>query len=211
MNILIANQKGGVGKSTITTLLANYLVLEKKEDVLVFDLDYQETVTLRWKRDKELYKNEPLYQVMRLDLDEYAKYSKDIEESKSEVHMIMDLPGKLDDDQILEVIKQADLIVCPMNYEQSIFESTYFFAEVAKAINESVEIVFLPSRVVSSVKYDIEEKVKDALAAFGKVAPKIPERVALQRIDSFTISSDTMALIKEPFDFLYSYVKKTSN
>ncbi|WP_181308831.1 ParA family protein [Rufibacter sp. XAAS-G3-1] len=206
MNILIANQKGGVGKSTITTLLANYLVLEKKEQILVIDLDFQDTVYQRWTRNKEEYKNEPLYEVMKMDIDEYATYAKGIEEMKSDAHLIMDMPGRLDDDKILEIIKGADLIICPINYEQSIFESTFFFAEVVKAVAAKAKLVFLPTRVMSSIKYETEQSVIEALRPFGEVAPKIPERVALMRIDSFSISSEAMQLIKGPFDFIYQSI-----
>ncbi|QNF31344.1 ParA family protein (plasmid) [Adhaeribacter swui] len=204
MKILVANQKGGVGKSTITTLLANYLVLEKKAHVIVFDLDFQDTVFARWERDKGLYSNEPLYEVMKMDIDEYPKYAAGLEQIKNEAHLIMDLPGRLDDDNLLAIIKDADLIVCPIAYEQSIFESSLFFSKVARHVNPHVKIVFLPSRIKGSVKYEIQNKVRDALAEYGPIAPKVPERVALERIDSFSISSEAKPIIQEPFDFIYS-------
>ena len=39
-NISICNQKGGVGKSALTTLLASYLHYTLQRDVLVVDCDY---------------------------------------------------------------------------------------------------------------------------------------------------------------------------
>ena len=41
MVIIIGNQKGGAGKSTLTLLLANYLTQNKKCKVTVLDMDYQ--------------------------------------------------------------------------------------------------------------------------------------------------------------------------
>lgn len=204
MKILIANQKGGVGKSTITTLLANYLVLEKKAHVIVFDLDFQDTVFARWERDKELYSNDPLYEVMKMDINEYPKYASGLDQIKNEAHLIMDLPGRLDDDNLLTIIKDADLIVCPIAYEQSIFESSWFFSKVARHVNPNVKIVFLPSRIKGSVKYEIENKVREALAEYGPIAPKVPDRVALERIDSFSISSDAKLIIQDSFDYIYT-------
>jgi len=204
MKILIANQKGGVGKSTIATLLANYLVLEKSSTVIVFDMDFQDTVFSRWERDKTLYSNEPLYEVMKLDIDEYPKYSKGLEEIKGEAHLIMDLPGRLDDENLLPIIREADLIICPIAYEQSVFESTLFFSKVAQHVNPEVKIVFLPCRIKGGVKYETEAKVREALSSFGPIAPKIPERVALERIDSVSISTEAKSLIQEPFDYIYN-------
>ena len=204
MKILIANQKGGVGKSTIATLLANYLVLEKKASVIVFDMDFQDTVFARWERDKGLYSNEPLYEVMKLDIEEYPKYAKGLEEIKDQAHLIMDLPGRLDDENILPIIKEADLIICPIAYEQSVFESTMFFSQVAQHVNPEVKIVFLPTRIKGSVKYETEDKVREALSAYGPIAPKIPERVALERIDSVSISSEAKALVQEAFEYIYN-------
>ena len=208
MKIIIANQKGGVGKSTVTTLLANYLVLDKKAHVIVFDMDFQDTVYSRWERDKGLYSNEPLYEVMKMDIEEYPKYSGGLDKIKGEAHLLLDMPGRLDDENILPIIKEADLIICPIAYEQSIFESTLFFSKVAQHVNPSIKIVYLPTRIKGSVKYDTEDKVRAALADYGVIAPKIPERVALERIDSVSINSEARSIIQEPFDYIYDkYIK----
>jgi len=204
MKIIVANQKGGVGKSTITTLLANYLVLDKKANIIILDMDYQETVFARWTGDKELYSNDPLYEVMKVDIEEYPKYAKALGEIEGEGHVLLDTPGKLDDDNMLTIIKDADLIVCPFAYEKSIFESSLFFSKVAQHINPDIKIVYLPMRIKGSVKYDTENQVKEILSAYGTIAPKIPERVALERIDSVSISSEVRALIQEPFDYIYN-------
>jgi chromosome partitioning protein len=203
MKIIIANQKGGVGKSTITTLLANYLVLDKKANIIVLDMDYQQTVFDRWEGDKQMYSNEPLYEVMKLDIEEYPKYVKALDQIEGQGHVLLDTPGKLDDDNMLAIIKDADLVVCPFAYEKSIFESSLFFSKVAQHVNPEIKIVYLPSRIRGSVKYETEDQVRKVLATYGTIAPKIPERVALERIDSVSISSEARALIQESFDYIY--------
>ena len=57
-NIIItfANQKGGVGKTTLCTLFANYLVGHRKK-VLVIDCDVQQTISFRRKADLQKYKD----------------------------------------------------------------------------------------------------------------------------------------------------------
>lgn len=207
MKIVIANQKGGVGKSTTCVLLANYLVLEKKERVVIFDMDQQETVYSRWESDRALYSNEPLYDVLKLDMETYSRYASDLNEL-SGFHVIIDMPGRLDDDSILAVIKDADLIICPVAYEQSVFEASHVFARVARHLNADNKLVFLPSRLNKSIRYDTREKVRAALAALGDLAPEIWERVALQRIDTVSISTEAKNIIQKAFDFLYEHYIK---
>ena len=203
MKIVIANQKGGVGKSTTCVLLANYLALEKNEEVVIFDMDLQETVYSMWERDRELYENDPLYEVLKLDLEDYPKYAADLEALKGQTQVIIDMPGRLDDDSILSVLKDADLIICPMAYERSVFESSHVFARVARHLNADNKIVFLPTRVSKTIKYETKEKVREVMATFGGIAPEIAERVALQRIDTVSISTEAREVVQEAFDFIY--------
>ncbi len=51
MNIVFGNQKGGVGKSTLCIMLANYLTLVKKKQVLVIDMDFQKSINEQRKFD----------------------------------------------------------------------------------------------------------------------------------------------------------------
>lgn len=208
MKIVIANQKGGVGKSTTCVLLANYLTLEKNENVVVFDLDLQETVYSRWECDRELYTNEPLYEVLKLDLEDYPRYAADIDALKVNTQVIIDMPGRLDDDAILAVLKDADLIICPIAYERSVFVATHVFARVARHLNSDNKLVFLPTRLSKSIRYETKEKVREILAEFGDFAPEIAERVALQRIDTVSIGTEAKEAVREPFDFIYDrYIK----
>ncbi|WP_276499885.1 ParA family protein [Pontibacter litorisediminis] len=212
MRIVIANQKGGVGKSTSCVLLANYLTLEKNEEVVLFDLDMQETVFSKWERDRELYDNESLYEVLKMELEEYPRYAADIAALKDQTQVIIDMPGRLDDDAILAVLKDADLIICPMAYERSVFESSHVFARVARHLNPNNKIVFLPTRLNKTIKYEIKEKVRQALASFGEIAPEIPERVALQRIDTVSIGAEAKEIVQEAFEFIYSsYLKENAS
>ncbi|MHA6250057.1 ParA family protein [Pontibacter sp. CAU 1760] len=203
MKIVIANQKGGVGKSTTCVLLANYLALDRNEEVVIFDMDTQETVHSKWERDRELYANEPLYEVLKLDLEDYPKYAADLDALKGQTQVIIDMPGRLDDDSLLAVLKDADLIICPIAYERSVFESSHVFARVARHLNAENKIVFLPTRLNKTIKYETKEKVREVLAAFGEIAPEIAERVALQRIDTVSISSEAREVVQESFDFIY--------
>src|SRR3569623_411242 len=52
MTIIIGNQKGAAGKSTLTMLLANYLTMEKSCAVTVIDMDYQQSIAQKYDKAK---------------------------------------------------------------------------------------------------------------------------------------------------------------
>ena len=74
-----------------------------------------------------------------------------------------------------------------------------------------VPIVFLPNRLKSTVNYSIKEKVNEVLAGFGQIAPEIADRITLQRLDCFTISTDSKEVIKDAYQWIYhSFLKENS-
>jgi len=62
----IANSKGGVGKSTITMLLASAFSKHLKKKVLILDTDSQESITKWYESEKHFYDNESLVKVERI-------------------------------------------------------------------------------------------------------------------------------------------------
>ena len=207
MNIAIGNQKGGVGKTTHTILLSNYLAIEKQQELLILDLDFQGSIRTKWEQDLELFDNEPLYEVLQLDLNEISSIF--VKLSDIEGYIIFDLPGKIDDDNLVTVYREADLVICPFSYDKLTFESTMVFAQVIRHINNEVPMVFIPNRLKTNVNYTIRQKVNEALAEFGKIAPGVSDRIALQRLDCFTISEDAKSVVQSTYDFIFDQYLKS--
>lgn len=64
-SISICNQKGGVGKSSLTVLLASYLHYTLGHDVLVMDCDYpQWSVHAQRERELSVLENSKYYKLM---------------------------------------------------------------------------------------------------------------------------------------------------
>ena len=59
MIILFANQKGGVGKSTLSVLFSNYLTLAKNRPVKVYNMDFQRSLYNK-AQAAEVIENTPL-------------------------------------------------------------------------------------------------------------------------------------------------------
>ena len=67
--IAFANQKGGVGKTTLCILFADYLAWKKK-GVVLLDADDQRSVTTKREKDVEFFGEEPPYEVQHVGIQD---------------------------------------------------------------------------------------------------------------------------------------------
>ena len=203
MNIVIGNQKGGVGKSTLCILLANYLALIHEKESLILDLDFQSSITSLWEKDRANFDNKALYEVVNLELDEFDHVKNKLRQVHG--HVIIDLPGKMDDNELIPIYRFADLVICPFGYDKVSFESTLVFAQIVLHLNKSVPIAFIPNRLKAGVHYELKAQVNGVLKKFGKVFPELPDRIAFQRIDTLSIPGEIDAFVRITFDAIHNH------
>lgn len=201
MIILIGNQKGGAGKSTLTLLLANYLSRVRHATVTVIDMDYQQSIVQKFQHAKLLENPEP-YQVIAASLEEFSKIEPVLNKNPNDL-VLIDLPGKLDDDGLISVFRAADLVLCPFSYDGLSFKSTILFAIVLQKINPEVEVCFIPNRVKAKVKYETLDQVNEQLGRFGLVTLPIPDRVDFQRINTLHTPEIVVPVIGPVLDQIY--------
>jgi len=201
MIITIGNQKGGAGKSTLTMLLANYLTQVKHCKLTVIDMDYQQSIAQKFEKAKILQNKEP-YEVVSGSLQEFPDIVDDIKAHPEEI-VLIDLPGKLDDDGLIKVFRSADLAVCPFAYDEFSFESTIFFALVFQKINPEARLLFVPNRIKANVKYEILMDVNEQLAYLGLVTTAIPDRIDFQRTNTLQTPLLVQPLIAPIFKEIY--------
>src|SRR3546814_16735819 len=108
MIIMIGNQKGVAGKSTLTLLMANYLVTVRKRSVTVLDLDYQQSLSSKAEKAKIL-ENEPLYEVLSAVLEHFPSLLELLKNDPRKIVLIA-LPGKMDEDALIPVFETAALV-----------------------------------------------------------------------------------------------------
>ena len=201
MIILIGNQKGGAGKSTVTLLLANYLTQAKKKAVTIIDMDYQQSVAQKYERAKLLENAEP-YTVVAASLEHFPGM-KNIMSADGAQIVLIDLPGKLDDDGLIPVFEAADLVICPFSYDEFSFESTILFSVVLRKINGKVPLVYIPNRVKANVRYETRTDVDDQLARLGLVTSPLPDRVDFQRVSTFQTPLAVLPAVLDAFETIY--------
>lgn len=201
MIVLIGNQKGGAGKSTLSLLLANYLSLIRRREVTIMDMDYQQSLYAKAEKSKIL-DNMQLYEVVATGLPHFPSIRDLLVRDPARV-VLIDLPGKLDDDGLMEVFKSADLVVCPFSYDEFTVESTLIFAMVLKKINGTAPIVFIPNKIKSNVKYETMDEIHRVLGKFGAVTDPVKDRIDFQRIDVFSIPLSIAGVIIPIFDAIY--------
>lgn len=139
-NILIANSKGGAGKTTLATNLASYLAAAGYK-VLLQDLDRQQSST-QWlnRRPAEL----PL-------IGSYNTHNKD--KLKESTWVVTDTPAGLRDEKLADAVKQADCVIVPI--QASAFDigaSSDFLDRLAeeKAIRKNKTFVALVGMRINS-------------------------------------------------------------
>jgi len=201
MIILIGNQKGGAGKSTITLLLANYLSQAKMKAVTIIDMDYQQSIAQKYERAKLLENTEP-YTVVAASLEHFPGMKNIMCTYDAQV-VLIDLPGKLDDDGLIAVFEAADLVICPFSYDEFSFESTILFSVVLRKINGKVPLAYVPNRVKANVKYETRLDVDEQLAKLGTVSSPLPDRIDFQRVSTFQTPLAILPVVLDAFETIY--------
>jgi chromosome partitioning protein len=131
-NVLVANPKGGSGKTTIATNLAGYFAVQGHK-VILSDLDRQQSAT-RWleRRPKDF----PAI----IGLPSKAKAA-----TKAE-WTIYDSPGGFRDEKLSDAVKQADCIIVPVQPSAFDIGATQDFLDLLneeKAIRKNKTFVAL--------------------------------------------------------------------
>ena len=198
MIIVFGNQKGGCGKTTNCIQFANYLA-EIGKDVLVLDLDFQRSLSDRRESDLNTYDNPPKYEVMKGELSQVANLLGDFN-AVDNGNLLIDLPGKIDDDSLGVILKAAEISVCPFKYDRLTIDSTGLFIKILQYMEVKAKIFFLPNNIRTAVRYDTKEQIVNILNTIGEVTDEIPQSVLMERINTLIISNEAMKLVKEPYD-----------
>ncbi len=149
--VLIANPKGGSGKTTVATNLAGYFATRGRR-VILSDLDRQQSA-MQWLQRRP-YK----LPLIRPGDDRKSKTSKDVE------WMIIDSPAGLRGDKLSDAIKQADWVIVPVQPSAFDIGATRDFLELLreeKAIRKQRAFV-----AMAGVRVDPRTRTAASLQSF---------------------------------------------
>ena len=147
--VAIASQKGGVGKSVFTVLLASVLHYRKGLRVAVVDCDSpQHSIALMRERDMEsvmknddlkvnLYRQyerirKPAYPVIKSAPEKAVEDLRRYMDEKGETFdiVLFDLPGTLRSDGVVHTVSAMDYIFVPLKADNIVMQSSLQFAKV---------------------------------------------------------------------------------
>ncbi|MBF0647410.1 ParA family protein [Dysgonomonas sp. GY75] len=144
--IAVGNQKGGVGKSTLTTLIASYLHYNTQKKVAVIDCDFPQHSVFRMRNsDIETIGQNPqlqaalqkqfaatgkkAYRIIESTPARALGYARELAaEGDTRPDLVLfDLPGSVDNAGILNVIFNLDYIFVPIIADKRVLQSSLAF------------------------------------------------------------------------------------
>lgn len=211
MLITVANQKGGVGKSTIVMLLANWLK-ECGNDVVVLDADRQNSIYYQRELDKTNFSEQEFgYPISQFSIDksqqEIADILRKLKETKPDTYILLDAPGNLAENGLVPCLALADVIVCPFIYERKVLDSTGTFIVVLTRIMRAFEAhpktVFLPNCVRSNTgtkdEKEVYRQVEEVFMQYGDVVPIIKDLQAIKRVNTIELTKEQFNIVDQCF------------
>lgn len=211
MIVTIANQKGGVGKTTITLLYAHYLSQKGIKPLLV-DLDHQRSLMQLRRVDCETFDNlEVPFEIVELDISKLEETESYLHElSNSSEYTILDAPGNLTEQGLLLAFAYSDYIVIPFQYERKCLDSTGVMINVIEQISTKLvrkpKMIFLPNRVKSGEGIKSEKEawaqVDDTMSNYGYLLPPLKELTCFKRVNSFALTKEQEALCQSVFEIM---------
>lgn len=215
--VVFANQKGGVGKSTLCMLFANYLAYKGKP-VCIIDTDLQKTILSQRNKDSEVFlgDDEP-YSVQGFDVSDPETMQQLMDSARQvDGFVLMDSPGNVSEDGLVPMFAGADFIVCPYEYEEKTLDSTGVFVGVINKLREhnadmKGELFFVPNRIDARIGTSEENRMwkqtDQIFKKLGHVTPRIASRATLKRINTYELLSTQRDAVSECFDYMLRKMK----
>ncbi|WP_286145284.1 ParA family protein [Bacteroides caecimuris] len=219
--IVVANQKGGVGKSSICMSLANYLTRELKFRVGgIIDTDPQLSVFRRRISDKERTKgtpDTPAYEVSSFDLSNYAKIP-DLAQDLRKTGMIyiFDTPGLLKHQGIVALLAIADVIIIPFNFDTLTLASTIQFLVLWNNLKSSMKqdqsivletkLFFIPvmidNRIGTATEVELWQDVRKHYSQMGVITPPIGYYADMKRCNTIMLNQKQLKVVQDAYQTL---------
>ncbi len=209
--IVFANQKGGVGKSTLCILLANYLSYWKK-DVCIIDTDLQQSASLQREQDRQTFGEEEPYSIQSFEVSDPQTMQMLMENAQSQDGFVLfDAPGTIKDDGLAPMFIYADYIICPYEYEPKSLTSTRTFIQVINRLRQlnpqmKAQIFFVPNKVDARMgtheEQELWHQMDEEFSRSGIIAPSVGYRAQMKRVNTYNVPLPLKHAVYESFRFI---------
>lgn len=220
--VTFANQKGGVGKTSLCVTFANYLVM-KGVRVVIIDCDFQHSILKCRKADLKHYGEELIpYEVWSHEPNSSEAMITLIEKLHNDPGIdvvLMDSPGSLKADGLVPMFVNSDIIAVPFHYDLVTVPSTasflMFLDRLRKAVGSRMKarLFIIPNlhdnRVGKRTELLLWDNTRDTFSNYGYVTSKIPRRADLQRFSTIAGLDLAQAAVTPVFDKIYDSIFDT--
>ena len=212
--LLFTNVKGGVGKTTLCSIFASYLVQDGRE-VAVVDADLQQSLFNHRERDLHDYPETSLpWEINTFwgrTPEEVAQIMARLKQLPHDV--IIDCPGNLIDPNLQEIYPIADIAVVPIHYDSDTLDVTKMFCKVFRE-HFDAKMFFVPNGIVSveERREHLQQERDNAielLKGFGTVTPRIKRSVVISDYNTLLpLNSYQKNAVKYAFEPIINELQK---
>ena len=222
ITITWANEKGGVGKTTLCTLFANYLSEKHHDEVCVLDCDRQHSIVDKRKFDSQSLQTDKVpYEVKQIEIDRLQQSAQLLKSVKTANGIyLFDSPGNIYLEGMVPLLGFSDVIVCPYQYEFNCLSATQKFLNLVGRIwitylkgRQKPKLIFVPNLVIrtrgTAAELQTWKKTDEALAqAGGIVTPMVSDRADIARYNTFGNTKIQAECVAPAFDMIYNELQK---
>lgn len=222
--VTFANQKGGVGKTTLCVTFANYLVT-KGVRVVIVDCDFQHSILKCHRSDLRKYGEGTVpYSVIEkeaTDRDDMTELMEKLHNDPSIEVALVDSPGSLKAAGLVPLFVNSDIIVIPFHYDLVTVPSTASFIMFLDRLRQAMaggmraRLFMIPNlndgRVGKRSELLIWEKSRETFSTYGDVTPKMPKRADMERFSTIAALDMQNEIVRPVFDKIYAAMFDTVN
>jgi len=214
--VTFANQKGGVGKTTLCVTFANYLVT-KGVRVLIVDCDFQHSILKCRRSDLRKYGTGTVpYDVVEkeaTDRNEMTTLMETLHNEPSIEVALVDSPGSLKAPGLVPLFVNSDIIVIPFHYDLVTVPSTASFIMFLDRLRQAMaggmksRLFMVPNmndgRVGKRSELVIWDKSRETFSNYGEVTPKLSKRADMERFSTIAALDMQNEIVSPVFDKFY--------
>lgn len=220
--VTFANQKGGVGKTTLCVTFANYLVTMGVR-VVVVDCDFQHSIVKCRKADIKKYgEQHTLYEVVACEATDKEGMTSLMEKLHNDPSIdvvLMDSPGSLKAGGLVPMFVNSDIIAVPFHYDLVTVPSTASFLMFIDRLRKAVDgrmkarLFIIPNlcdgRVGKRSELPVWENTRETFSNYGYVTAKMPKRADMERFSTMAALDMQGCIVAPVFSKIYAAIFDT--